>query len=1733
MPNLSFLNRSELQRIGLGDKDVTAFINIRARLGALENPDNLERVKKVLSAPGRKKLEEFIDTNRGAADTKKDPLNQLVLEIFPIPPVLSGDDHILVVAYQRQIEPELFIDKQPFTLRGPNRFEYHDVSLAHLIELEIRDPDDRVVHKRVLIPAPGGKPIAWQTEPPLGNEEKVGADDQTLYATLIAGTHRTPEPAEPIRVPNTLFERSGRYKMLHQTAARFDGYTLGFALTTEATLGDLDGVLDTGGGKVAANSRGDGVDGRLMHVLSRFSFRRGDLDFEGSFRLKQQFDNFDKVVGWLWVLTGPDIIIGFQPDTAPGKPAHDILILLAGGTATPAGQDPQDPPYDVSEKAILNRPDLFADDPGTSCKPFNSTGRILGEKRFQTVLRVTQPKVERYAPPTIFPDDKDGRPVEYPRRGVDFNNPVDYEGPPSRFQAVTVAIGHVLEHAVRYRSNGYSLGDVAYSLTLAPRQKRRIMKLDFARRERAQREESTSADDEVLDSLERERDYDNAVSSELSEWSRGRSEASGVAGAAGIGGYYGTAVAGGGAVAGYAQSSASQEGGRKAAARESQNLRDAIRRYGQSLRTLESTVVTESEQSETIEGISEVVQNINYTRSLSVIYYQILRHLRVDTEIAAVTECIFVPLPIKPFSDARISRHRRPLSRYASGWLERMVYRYLDDIQSDFVDSDIPQGPRSGHPLTQLSGSLWLKMGINMPSQGPEFEEINENTDREVYEREAVRLTENSFLSFAGLTPFPTPVIARKIVSASDAERERYFQGEIAPHMARKFLDTLQIVTSQGPIDADFTLVSGYRYGGTLRVDFTARTNGIISRAHLTNITLRVGSETPLPERSFLDLTNAQIRYATQYYSGSARSDGGTRDLLTSAGTPDPNGALINFALSSADDLDLQKRLKEGYQELKKTLEANTFRYHKAIWWNLDRDELYTLLDGFAISDQDGRSLASMAERKPIGILGNCMIFPTKTDTPLDPRFDTFDDLKNHYIANLPPADPMRISLPTDGVYARAHMDDCVAAEEHDGSFDWVFGSSEPELSEFPAGFFDSRRAEPQGLQPTEMPDSIINLQNAPAAPQVSGLADAFGAVQNANAFRDITGLEGTQANLRAAMQGATSLATSFGGMALQAKLADLKSDASLGKDLKSVAAANEAAVKRGVMSPEAARENTETFAKRRAEGTGSDKRQDQINENSKKILDSEGGGTQVDVNETGAQVIHKEPQKPRQPDPLAKVSVVPIPDSNQILFMNFRTNSASLKSDHVRALEILAGAAGLDLDDVVEIEGHASTSGSAEHNEELGTQRGMAIFKKLHALITPLNPEPDFSPAFVESAGEEGSYRQRFGHIPAIKNAPGEGHPNDPVEKAVLFTFKPKVNVDPTPKVIDFFGVTITVSGHFIFIGNKIIASTPQNKVKIVDRSKVEVIKDNVVNETFTESNRDYSVKAGDNSIVVKLDKANIGQGAQVTFNINSNNGKVDSTSQKPPTATMEHDQWLLKLTGPDIEAPRSLMGIIQEVANIFISTSSSSSPNDLFDEIASEAEDALLDELIDFIIQKVGLGPVKAILGLVRFGTITVKGDIKVKADPDVKASGTFSAPGVMIGTQSSAASAVILNNADYTTSVKLKASAWDDQQDRFAEFGYLNNGFVSSATALKEGLEALITLVLPFLPTSVVVSPVSDAMDAAVGMLTRFGGTSGVRFKAFSSDSGISVSDSQAGATGLELQIIAMAANQIAFR
>ena len=920
----------------------------------------------------------------------------------------------------------------------------------------------------------------------------------------------------------------------------------------------------------------------------------------------------DDATSWLWWLTdGSNVALGAVADDLGTDRPEELALPLPPFAAAPTGDAPSNrTPFATSDRELADNPDVYGEDPGSFCSPFTSPERILGERAFKVILRAEQPAIS--AEPTrrfpSFPvldydpsvlDAREGAGPTVARRGaievaarvpldqvvnvgnlvarpslpedyldlvkqtprgrqvVDAGHPLDWEGDSARYQAATVARGHILEYRMRWRSNGYSLGTVARTLTLAPRQAKRIQKIEFERLERTRRAETTQLVDEVADEVSRDRTYQDTVEASLSEWAKGESSSSTSAAAGGFGFAVPPFVAGGGGGHSRASSTSSQSGGRETRAAEEQRLRDTIRRFADSRRRLDSVVVTEVSQEETVTGTVEVVRNANYAHSLTVIYYQILRHLRLDTEFAGVRECVFVPFAVKPFTLSRAYRWRESIRKGLRDRQYSTALTYLRDVWNNFADSPIPAMARADQPVRHLRGSLTIRLGVERPQVA--FDVFDDTP-------------------WIPLRPFlgaPALSIFSRLRELVDSARDAWFQSEQAPRIAAGWVDTLRLTAGGAALPADFTMASRYVFNGAVRVDFSARipVGTTVTRRMLTD--LRVEATRALTPGSMANVTSFGYTYDTDTFRRSVRVPTGTDDLISAeTGAIDTLGASGSEPPDEWELKDERAEMVKAVQGLLGHLNEHVEYYDKWVMWDMDRDRVFMIVDGAIIPGTNGVSVASVVERDPIAIIGNSMVFQVSAGAFLG--LDGLDDPKKlfaWYADKDARSEPMHVALPTDGLYAQTIMDPCVALEEHYGDLDWVLSNEEPELGELDPSLLMSRRSDPMATTPTPFPQTIISLQNAPDAPAPSGLAGALGAVQNAGAFRDMAGLAGTQANAAAGLQTAANLATSFGQQAAALKMAEMAANTQKTKEANQKLATVKKAADGKLVEPEKAKE--------------------------------------------------------------------------------------------------------------------------------------------------------------------------------------------------------------------------------------------------------------------------------------------------------------------------------------------------------------------------------------------------------------------------------------------------------------------------------------------------------------------------------------------------------------------------------
>lgn len=766
-------------------------------------------------------------------------------------------------------------------------------------------------------------------------------------------------------------------------------------------------------------------------------------------------------------------------------------------------------------------------------------------------------------------------------------NPIDWDETPHFYQAAEIAHGHLLHFKQVWYSDGYSLGDLLYSVPLAPGQKRMISIVDWERREEAEQQESTQVREELSASLGQDRDLSEVVKGALSESARGGSRSTSVGVGAGTGGaangsYQGInfgALLGVSGGYGESNSSAWQDSARNITSESLQKLRDRTMQSASAVRGQRTSVVRAVRQGEAVRATTEVIANHNHCHAMTVQYFEVLRHLKLTQELLNVQECLFVPLPMTTFDMAKALRWRQELATYLTRPTLAGGFDSARRVQNNWSDVDYPAEQYADEMVVSVSGELLLTIIVPPPPfperPKPRPEDTLEETAKAV--TEATNPTTGVFGVLLAIATGGASLIAGAATNAAIATtsaaakgaraladeyyaeqdpQARYarFHREIVPGVVEAFVNQLDLelkIRGQSTVrvgSADFTLVSEYQPGIPLAVSLRAQLSGQYKRADIEQLIIK--SSVPLPTSFRAIVNTAKLNYRTAAFEHRLIDDNKVNDdidspiavpIFTSAfefkievmGQDKMRGVTLYTPLDNWEQRNPRKDDRRLAEELIAHLNDNFEYYHHAIWWTMDPNRRYMLLDGYYAPGANQRSVASVVENRLIGIVGNSVVLPVAPGIHLDPRFrpdkkGNWVDLMAFYQPNQPlPA--TRVSLPTKGVFAEAVMGNCNSCEEIDDSRFWRW--EESPIDEPPA--IDTlstatRRADTGSLQAKDMPTPIVSIQNAPSIPDPAGVKVVLDALGKAS-FADITGLAGTQANAAAAYQQALDTAYKFG----------------------------------------------------------------------------------------------------------------------------------------------------------------------------------------------------------------------------------------------------------------------------------------------------------------------------------------------------------------------------------------------------------------------------------------------------------------------------------------------------------------------------------------------------------------------------------------------------------------------------
>jgi len=137
---------------------------------------------------------------------------------------------------------------------------------------------------------------------------------------------------------------------------------------------------------------------------------------------------------------------------------------------------------------------------------------------------------------------------------------------------------------------------------------------------------------------------------------------------------------------------------------------------------------------------TEVVSNHNHCHSITLMYFEVLRHYAISQELSDVQECLFVPMLLTEFTRENVSKWKDilatnllpiPSNTYLQpAWMLQYVRQHPlvrafdanERKKTDYTRVDFPDGTYADDDITSITGEIQLR--INLPRPRTSFDRI-------------------------------------------------------------------------------------------------------------------------------------------------------------------------------------------------------------------------------------------------------------------------------------------------------------------------------------------------------------------------------------------------------------------------------------------------------------------------------------------------------------------------------------------------------------------------------------------------------------------------------------------------------------------------------------------------------------------------------------------------------------------------------------------------------------------------------------------------------------------------------------------------------------------------------------------------------------------------------------------------------------------------------------------------
>jgi len=850
-----------------------------------------------------------------------------------------------------------------------------------------------------------------------------------------------------------------------------------------------------------------------------------------------------------------------------------------------------------SEDDVLENPGEFAAPApqlmlgeGDCARYFRSGSGVIDRFRYAVMIRLVEPQMNQWRPtfriptadnrylPFPIPDVSDSfwsatgvenalsqlqglgslvlvnrTPISRPIDVTAFHRQIE-RAPVALPKASTLGLGYIVNMRQTWIPAGLSLGDLVYSLPLAPGEQQRIA-IQETRQSASEREMESMSEEERQSFTETEdasalSTFRSAFDEAASGGSRMQSESStsnvAVTASTGI---IGAIFGGGGVSAGYSDSSSSgstsswQNTSRDFASSSAQEMHSALTRVAAGSRRSSRTRIRVASAMERTQITTRVVTNHNRNHALTMQWWQVLRHYNVSSEVDDVQLVCFVPLELvaflpagQPLALASVANRSMLLARY------EMVLRYHDVIQPFFR-----RHPEFAFGLRQLR-----EFAAN-----PEMVPASSELQQDVLD---FRLN-GTFMPFeelfvtavgrSGARVGPIRLVPQGANGTVDLTPEKYeSREELLGHLKDRRLNGSSTV-----LRASIPLPAGVGRGDLARFDVTRRFTSLSYKLKLPPFTIQNAVEYAQI------VSHRDVRLSPTELEGEM---GGPVVRLASATLPGGISFLGSGSFAGAEQMghtlpipavrvapvlsfaDLL-RIEAMFQHVVR----NTVSYSKAVWASLTAEERAILLERFTIGVPAGGvtgpdqevPLLNCVTNRILGFFGNAAIMPFAIPAPVAERMevtsrDIQDALLRFHRQSFQPT-RSSITLPARGTLGEAVLGACNSSEKIDLTRFWNWQDSPiPEADPIPASALEPSRPLAAGTSGGGVPGggaggaasgagssgSIISINAPAAAGSRTALAEALiaGAPDLAKEL-DMAGLATLQKQISADTQSAAA----------------------------------------------------------------------------------------------------------------------------------------------------------------------------------------------------------------------------------------------------------------------------------------------------------------------------------------------------------------------------------------------------------------------------------------------------------------------------------------------------------------------------------------------------------------------------------------------------------------------------------